>query len=356
MRSIGAVSTSLALAVLLASMAAVLSVAQPSAGQTTPGTVTLVGAGDIARCDARDDEHTARLVNHVLRSLTPDGALPSLGRARVFTLGDNAYPDGQRPRFANCYDNYRLSNHRVYDRSRTAWWGQFKRRTMPSLGNHEYLNSSDPSLRSKPYFDYFRARNGFKVPAAPVPYPGLAKGKGYYGYDLGGWHVVVLNSDCDYVRCGGTSAQARWLRQNLSNHPARCTLAYMHHPLYATGNSGLEPRVRPLWRILYNHGADVMLNGHDHRYERLGRIDPADNPDPNYGIRPFIAGTGGWPGGGTNDPKDPNTQRIIFGKAGVLRMDLSDTSYSWRFVAVDGTANGRVMDSGTQSCHGVSRA
>jgi Calcineurin-like phosphoesterase len=349
------VLASMSVAVLLACTTAVLTTAMPGIGQTATKTVTLVGAGDIARCDARDDEHTAGLINHVLRNLTPDGTLPSLSRARVITIGDNAYPHGNRPQFANCYDNYRLTNHGVYDPSRTAWWGQFKGRTMPALGNHEYPSSSDPGSRSKPYFDYFRAQNGFKAPAAPVPYPGLTKGKGYYGYDLGSWHIVALNSNCDYVGCGGESAQARWLRRDLSNHPARCTLAYMHHPLYATGTAGLEPRVKPLWRILYDHGADVMLNGHDHRYERLARIDAEGDPDPTYGIRPFIAGTGGWPGSGPSDPKDPNSQVGIFGKAGVLRMGLSEASYSWRFVAVDGTANGTVMDSGTQSCHGAPR-
>jgi len=97
----------------------------------------------------------------------------------------------------------------------------------------------------------------------------------------------------------------------------------------------------------------VILNGHDHRYERLARIDPNDDPDPNYGIRPLIAGTGGWPGSGTSATNEPNSQRKIFGKAGVLRMGLGDTSYSWKFVAVDDTSNGKVMDSGTQSCHGA---
>jgi hypothetical protein len=308
--------------------------------------------GDIARCNARDDEHTAQLINNVLRNLTPDGTLPSLDRARVITLGDNAYTNGTRTQFANCYDNYRLSDHSVYDSSLKAWWGKYKKRTMPTLGNHEYLNSTDPALKSNPYFDYFGAQNGFKLPAVPVPSPGLTKGKGYYGYNLGSWHIVALNSNCDYVSCSSKSLQAQWLRHNLADHPARCTLAYMHHPLYATGTGGLEPRVKPLWRILYKHGADVILNGHDHRYERLTRIDPNDNPDPNYSIRPFIAGTGGDPGSGTSATNESNSQLKIFGKAGVLRMGLGDTSFSWKFVAVDGTANGNVMDSGTQSCHG----
>jgi acid phosphatase type 7 len=224
---------------------------------------------------------------------------------------------------------------------------------MPTLGNHEYLNSTDPTLKSKPYFDYFGAQNGFKLPAAPVPSTGLTEGKGYYGYNLGSWHIVALNSNCAYVSCTSKSAQAQWLRNNLAKHPSRCTLAYMHHPLYATGTRGLEPRVKPLWQILYKHGAEVILNGHFHRYERLARIDPNDNPDPKHGIRPLIAGTGGDPGSGTTETNEPNSQLKIFGKAGILRMDLSDTSYSWKFVALDGTANGKVMDSGTESCHGA---
>jgi acid phosphatase type 7 len=340
----------MASAMLLACTAALLT-ATLGASQTR--TVTLVGAGDIARCDARDDEHTAKLINNVLRDLTPNGTLPSLNRARVVTLGDNAYTIGTRPQFANCYDNYRLSDGTRYDSSRPAWWGQFKGRTMPTPGNHEYLNSADLTLKSKPYFDYFGAKNGFTPPAAPVPPSGLTKGKGYYGYNLGSWHIVALNSNCAYVSCGSKSAQAQWLRDNLANHPAKCTLAYMHHPLYATGTRGLEPRVKPLWQILYEHGAEVILNGHDHRYERLARIDPNDNPDPKHGIRPLIAGTGGDPGSGTTQTNEPNSQRKIFGKAGILRVGLSETSYSWKFVALDGTANGNVMDSGTESCHGA---
>jgi acid phosphatase type 7 len=337
---------SMSVAMLLSCTAAVL-MAVPGAAQTAP--VTLVGAGDIARCDAGYDEQTAQLIGNTLASLS--------NPAKVITLGDNAYSSGTRAQFANCFDNYRLSDGSTYDSSRRAWWGQYKDQTMPSLGNHEYLNSTDPALRSNPYFDYFSAQNGFKLPAAPVPNtadnPGLTKGKGYYSYDLGSWHIVVLNSNCDYTGCDSTSAQAAWLAKDLASHPAQCTLSYMHHPLYATGTGGLEPRVKPLWQILYDNGAEVILNGHDHRYERLARIDPNDNPDPNHGIRPLIAGTGGDPGSGTTDTNEPNSQVKIFGTAGILRMDLSDTSYSWKFVAVDGTANGTVMDSGIESCHGA---
>jgi hypothetical protein len=384
---------SAALAILLACIVAVLA-GMPGFGQTvTPAaTATLVGAGDIARCDASYDEQTAQLINHELRSLTSDGTLPSLDRARVMTLGDNAYSSGTRTQFANCYDNYNLdSTWSTYNSSRPAWWGQYKDRTMPTTGNHEYLNSTDPSIQSLPYFDYFSAvddplyQYDFKPPAAPVPNaadnPGLTRGdpgsgqaKGYYSYDLGSWHIVVLNSNCDYTGCDSNSAQANWLDTDLTNHPVQCTLAYMHHPLYANGTGGLEPRLKPLWQILYNHGADVILNGHDHRYERLARIDPNDNKDLAYGIRPLIAGTGGDPGGGTTETNEPNSEVHIYGTAGILRMDLSDGYYSWAFVAADGTPTGKVMDStanpldpsygvenppnstnpaGTEACHGA---
>ena len=154
--------------ILLACAAAVLT-AVPIFGQTV--TVTLVGAGDIANCTGNNDEATAQLLGRSLRSLTPDGTLPPRNQARVIALGDNAYPGGTRAQFANCYDNYRhrLTDGTPYDSSRPAWWGQYKNRTMPILGNHEYLNSSDSSLKSTPYFDYFSAKNGFLPPSAPVP-------------------------------------------------------------------------------------------------------------------------------------------------------------------------------------------
>ncbi|HSL00535.1 MAG TPA: metallophosphoesterase [Rubrobacteraceae bacterium] len=340
--------------VLLACVTAVLA-AVPVFGQTA--TVTLVGAGDVAYCTRAIDEATARLLGSTLRNLTSDGELPPLRQARVITLGDNVQGSGLRREFANCYDNYRLSDGSTYDRSRPAWWGQYKKRTMPAPGNHEYYNSTDSRLRAKPYFDYFKARNGFELPRAPVPNtstnPGLTLGKGYYSYDLGSWHIVVLNSNdhCAYVRCSGQSPQARWLRNDLAANPSACTLAYIHHPLYATGTGGRAPEIRPLWRILYRHGAEVILNGHNHRYERLARIDPDGRPDPARGLRSITVGTGGAPGDGTTATPLPTSQVRIFGTSGVIRMALRSGSYSWKFVAVDGTRNGDVRDSGTESCH-----
>src|SRR5215213_167494 len=202
--------------VLLACAAAVL-LAVPIFGQTA--TATLVGAGDIANCTNTNDEATAALLSNI--------------PGTVITLGDNAYSSGTRAVFANCYDNYRLSDGSTYDSSRTIYWGKEKSRTMPTLGNHEYLNSSDPTLKSKPYFDYFKGVNGFKPPSVPAPAPGSSS-QGYYSYDRGSWHIVALNSNCAYVSCVDGSAQATWLQNDLASHSSQCTLAYFHHPLYAS--------------------------------------------------------------------------------------------------------------------------
>jgi hypothetical protein len=208
----------MASAMLLACAAAALT-AMPSFGKAR--TVTLVGAGDIARCDDRSDRATARLLGKI--------------RGTVFTLGDNAYPDGTRAQFRGCYGHT---------------WGKYKKRTRPAVGNHEYH-----TRRARPYFDYFGAR-------AEKP------GRGYYSYDRGDWHIVALNSNCEEVGCGAGSRQAHWLRRDLRKHRARCTLAYFRHPLYASGRDDSPERVRRFWTILHKRDADVILSAHAHRYER----------------------------------------------------------------------------------------
>ena len=216
---------SMASAMVLACMAALLTAV---AGGGKPRTVTLVGAGDIAGCNFKADRKTARLL----------GKIPGT----VFTLGDNAYQNGTRKQFRNCYD---------------PTWGKYKKRTRPTAGNHDYHTSG-----AEPYFDYFGWRAG-------------KPGRGYYSYDLGAWHIVALNSNCKEVGgCGRRSAQGRWLRKDLDRHRARCTLAYFHHPLYASGRGLDTPKVRSFWNKLYNHHAEVILNGHAHRYERF-----AHNPE-----------------------------------------------------------------------------
>jgi len=347
--------------VVLACAAAVV-VAVPVFGQTT--SVMLVGAGDIANCTHNNDEATAQLLGSTLRSLTSDGSLPPPEQARVLAMGDNAFPRGTRAQFANCYDNYRLTDGSPYDSSRPAWWGQYKDRTMPVLGNHEYLNSDDPSIASKPYFDYFSANQsvGFKEPAAPVPNDpnnnqfGLTFGKGYYGYDLGSWHIVALNSNCEKVGgCSETSPQGQWLQQDLTAHPAQCTLTYFHHPLYATGTGTRTPNVKPFWDMLYSSGADVILSGHAHRYERHAPRNPDGQLDPTNGIRQFVVGTGGEPGGSEIDTTQvPNYQEpldiVQIGTFGIIKLDLGANSYSWTFVPIAGQT---FTDSGSGQCHGA---
>jgi hypothetical protein len=183
-KSILAVGT-MTSAMVLACMAAVLT-ATPGVGKAR--TVTLVGAGDIGRCDDTSDRKTAKLV----------GKIPGT----VFTLGDHAYHDGTRAQFRDCYD---------------PTWGKYKNRTRPTAGNHDYRTAG-----AKPYFNYFRWRAG--------------RPRGYYSYDRGAWHIVALNSNCKEIGgCGRRSAQGRWLRRDLNHHRARCTLAYFHHPFYASG-------------------------------------------------------------------------------------------------------------------------
>jgi acid phosphatase type 7 len=256
--SVPLVVVAMASAMLLACIAALLTAL---AGASQTRTVTLVGAGDIGRCDDRSDSKTARLV----------GKIPGT----VFTLGDSAYPDGTREQFRDCYD---------------PTWGKYKKRTRPTAGNHDYHTAG-----AKPYFNYFRWRAG--------------RPRGYYSYDRGAWHIVALNSNCEEVGgCDWRSAQGRWLSTDLDRHRGRCTLAYFHHPLYASGSGYDSPKVKPFWHILYNYHADVILNGHAHRYERFARISPSGERSSARGIRQFIVGTGGARGESQQGPDEPRVQ------------------------------------------------
>jgi hypothetical protein len=293
--TLGAMGTAMVLACLAAVLTAV-----PGASQAR--TVTLVGAGDIAGCDFKQDRKTARLL----------GKIPGT----VFTPGDHAYPEGTAAEFQNCYD---------------STWGKYKKRTRPSVGDQDYATSG-----AKPYFDYFGWRAGKPT-------------RGYYSYDLGTWHIVALNSNCEEVGgCEWKSAQGQWLRRDLANHQARCTLAYFHHPLYASGSNYDSPKVKPFWHILYNHHAEVILSGHAHRYERFARITPSGERSSARGIRQFIVGTGGKLGGAQKGPDEPRVQAKKIGAPGVLKLDLGSGFYQWKFVPVAGR---NYTDSGRDRCH-----
>jgi alkaline phosphatase len=289
---------SIASAMLLVCVAVLLT-AGPGIGKTR--TVTLVGAGDIAGCDFAADRATAKLLGKT--------------KGTVFTLGDNAYPHGTRQQFRSCY---------------APTWGKYKKRTRPAVGNHEY----DISAGAKPYFEYFGKKAG-------------KPGRGYYSYDRGSWHIVALNSNCEEVGCRSRSRQARWLRRDLANNRSRCTLAYFHDPLYASGTGYDSPEVRRFWTILHNRSADVILSGHAHRYERFAPITPRGKRSAR-GIRQFIVGTGGAPGGAQKGPNDPRVQAKRIGTPGVLKLKLGSGHYRWKFVPVAGRT---FTDSGRDRCH-----
>ena len=272
-----------------------------SVGSAAPPAV-LVGAGDIAACDVGTDTATANVLDRI------PGA--------VFTTGDNVYRDGTPEEFGRCY-------HET--------WGRHRARTRPAPGNHDYH-----TVGAAGYFGYFGARAG-------------PRGRGWYSYELGTWHVVVLNSNCGEIGgCGPGSPQERWLRADLARHRTRCTIAYWHHPLFSSGEvHGGEPSVRPFWQVLYRAGGDVVLNGHEHLYERFAPQTPDGRPGHKRGIRQFTVGTGGYHLYPFAQPV-ANSQARGEGVWGVLQLTLRDGSYSWRFVRAAGAA---FSDSGSGRCH-----
>jgi hypothetical protein len=281
----------------------------PAPARPTPSeapetkTAVLVGAGDIATCDGSADSRTAALVNR-----TP---------GTVFTLGDNAYRNGTRREFARCYG---------------PTWGRAKARTRPVIGNHEYLTAGAAG-----YFDYF----------GPAAGP---RGRGYYSYDIGAWHVVVLNTNCGVVAggCGTGSPQQRWLRADLAAAHARCTVAMGHHPLFTSGATHPPAtETRPLVRTLVAAGAELLLTGHNHVYERFAPQDADGRADPARGIRAFVVGTGGGPLYPFGRPA-PNSEVRDNRTYGVLRLTLVPDGYRWAFLPA---AGGRFTDAGSGGCH-----
>jgi hypothetical protein len=267
----------------------------------SPEVAVLVGAGDIAECGDDDDEQTADLV----------AAIPGT----VFLAGDNAYPDGTARQYRECY---------------TPSWGQFLDRTRPAPGNHEYQTRGAAG-----YLDYFGTR------AAPA-------GKTWYSWDAGDWHVIMLDSDCASIGgCEAASPQGAWLTADLAASDPRCTLAIWHHPRFSSGEHGNHAFMEPFWQILYDAGADVIVNGHDHDYERFAPQDPDGTADPVRGIREFVVGTGGArlrafrTIRANSEVRDASTH-------GVIRLLLAPEGYSWDFVPV---AGGIFTDSGSGACH-----
>jgi hypothetical protein len=274
----------------------------PTGLATTNPPQVFVGAGDISSCSSNNDEATAELLDNIAGT--------------VFLVGDNVYPNGTSSEFANCYQ---------------PTWGRHKARTRPVPGNHDYNTSGGSG-----YFGYFGS-------AAGTP------GQGYYSYDLGQWHIIALNSE---ITKTATSPQMQWLRADLAAHPNQCTAALWHEPLYSSdggsGSGGVTfSSVRPFWDTLYAYGADLILNGHRHNYERIAPMKPDGKSDPSYGIRTMVVGMGGI-GGSSLTNVFPLSEARNGNTFGVLKLYLYDDSYAWKFVPVAGKT---YSDSGSTACH-----
>jgi hypothetical protein len=252
------------------------------------GGVTVYAAGDIARCPYRDAAYSGAADT----AATIAAGLARDPHAAVLALGDLTYPHGTAQEFRDCY---------------TPTWGRFKDRTWPAPGNHEYY-----SAQARPYFDYFGARAAH----------------GWYSVTLGSWHVVSLDSN---LAPAGQAAQLDWLRADLAAHPARCTLAFWHHPLYSSGGHGSVPTMRAAWQILYDAGAELVLSGHDHDYERFAPQDADGRVDAARGLRQFVVGTGGAYPTPFLIPRAHSEARDS-SRQGVLRLRLRDDGYEWEFL------------------------
>jgi hypothetical protein len=248
----------------------------------------------------------------------------------VFTLGDNVYEDGTAQQFNDCYN---------------PSWGRHKARTRPAPGNHDYHVSGAPG-----YYGYFGD------PATSLQ-PGCRSGcKGYYSYNTGSWHVIVLNSECStsYQACN-MSDMDTWLRSDLAANPAACTVAMWHRPVLTIGpHSNDEGSLKPIWRVLYDNNVDLVLSGHEHSYQRYGPLNrEANGVDTARGIRQVVVGTGGK--GLTTSSRAGSTPGLevwqdasTANTLGVLKLTLRGGAFDWQFVPVAGKT---FADSGTGACH-----
>jgi hypothetical protein len=271
------------------------SVPGPGTGTSGPPAI-LVGAGDIGQCGSAAVAATAQLIDRI--------------SGVVFTTGDNAYPNGSASNFRDCYEPH---------------WGRHRERTRPTPGNHDY-----DSAGAAPYFSYFEGNAG--------PF-----GLGYYSYTAGAWRVIALNSE---IPVGAGSAQLQWLRSELGASRSACTMVYWHKPLFSSGPNGPNRDMREIWRVLYEFNADLIVNGHDHLYERFAPQDPDGRLDSARGIRQITVGTGGGP---LYTPVTSAANQEAIGIVhGVLRLTLNDTGYQWQFMPIPGASFG---DAGLGQCH-----
>jgi hypothetical protein len=265
----------------------------------------ILAAGNIAKCTTTSDDSTASLLDN----------LPGT----VFALGDMAFPDGSAEAYANCYE---------------PSWGRHKARTYALLGNHEYDTGTAGAS-----FDYFGNRVG-------------PRDRGYYSFELGNWHVVVLNVNdftVDSLTPFAGTDQDRWLQADLAANSKQCTLAMWHSPRFFSSDTlgwTSSVYVKPVWERLYAGGVDVVLNGQQHHYEHFAPLNPAGARDDKKGIRQFNVGTGG------ESSEMPiaiaEHSEALTDAFGVLKLTLDYGTYSWEFIPV---VPGQFSDAGTGTCH-----
>ncbi len=279
--------------------------AEPPGGSGTVRPVSetdpvIVGAGDIALCNSPSTAKTADLLGRV--------------EGTIFLAGDNAYYVGSSDEYRSCFE---------------PTWGRYKARMKPVPGNHEYITRG-----AKGYFDYFGELAGDPT-------------KGYYSYELGAWHIVAINSNCGSIGgCGATSPQGVWLAADLAAHSTKCTMAYWHHPRFSSGAHGNDRAMQSIFHELYKAGADVVVTGHDHDYERFAPLRADGALDLERGVRQFVVGTGGADFRAVDKPI-ANSEALNADTHGIIKFTLHAESYDWEFVPSEGA----FRDSGSTNCH-----
>lgn len=277
------------------------STAIPTATITaTPTPVVIAALADVAICGQEGHEDTAALI-------------AEWGVSAILMAGDISNEDGILYQYQRCFE---------------PAWGAYLDRIHPVPGNHDYY--SDPLQN---YYLYFDGQAG-------------EAGQGWYSFNAGNWHIIALNSNCGAVACGPSSEQVAWLKQDLAENDQQCSIAFWHVPRWNSGPARNAHWMSTFWDILHPAGVEMIINGHDHHYERTGKVDAKGLPDQDGGIREFIVGTGGA-GHYYEEEPFPFSEKTIYGQFGVLKLVLGQQDYQWQFINTDG----EVLDEGADRCH-----